>query len=292
MSRISRRDFLAEASLAAGAATLAGPLARPTHGAPRIASGTQMVGLGKSGIKTSLLGIGTGTHGVRRSSQQVKLGQAKFTRLIRHAIDRGVRYIDTADQYGSHIFVREALAGVSREDLFIQTKTRALHPQVAKVDIERFRQELGTDAIDSLLLHCMMKTSWPTDMRPVMDVLSEAKEKGRVRAVGISCHSLDALRASAGCAWVDIQLVRINAFGTLMDGSPEEVVPALEKMQAAGKGVIGMKLFGCGRHVKPQERRKSLKFVLRSGCVDSIVIGCESPREIDENLDMIAEVLR
>jgi len=292
MSRISRRDFLARASLAAGAAALAGPMTAPARGAAKITSGTQIVALGKSGIKTSVLGIGTGTHGVRRSSNQVKLGQAGFTKLVRHAVDRGVRYIDTADQYGSHIFVREALSGVSRDDVFIQTKTRALHPEVAKADIERFRQELGAEVIDSLLLHCMMKTSWPVDMRPVMDVLAAAKEKGRVRAVGISCHSLDALRASAGCEWVDVQLVRINPFGVLMDGPPEEVLKPLEKMHSAGKGVIGMKIFGCGRCVEPHQRRKSLEFVLRSGCVDAMVIGCQSTRQVDENLDMIEEVLR
>ena len=76
-----------------------------------------------------MLGIGTGFRGGGRSSNQVKMGQAAFTKLLRHAIDRGIRYIDTADIYGSHIFLREALKSVDRGKLFIQTKTRPATPK-------------------------------------------------------------------------------------------------------------------------------------------------------------------
>ena len=292
MSRCSRREFLARASLAAGAAALGGGWAGGAEGVRTIKSGTDLVTLGKTGIRTSVLGMGTGSHGVRRSSNQLKLGLAKFTKLIRHGIDRGIRYVDTADQYGTHIFVREALKGVDREQLFIQTKTRALHPEVAKVDIERFRQELGTDYIDSLLMHAMASETWPADMRPVMDVLSEAKEKGHVRAVGISSHRTAPLRASIECDWLDVQLAPINPFGTVMDTPPEEVVECMKGLHRRGKGVIGMKLFGCGRHVEPDERRKSLAFVLGLGCVDAFPIGFESPEQIDDTLDMIEKVLQ
>src|SRR5205823_4953446 len=182
-----------------------------------------------TGIKTSLLGIGTGSVGVRRSSNQVKLGQEKFTRLLAHAFERGITYIDTADQYGSHIFVREAVRAlkVPREKLFLQTKTRALSAEVAKADLERFREELGTDYLDTLLMHCMTKGGWPTDMRPVMDVLSQAKAKGWVRAVGVSCHGMEPLRAAVTTDWVDVDLARINPVGVraVMDGPPEAVVP-------------------------------------------------------------------
>ena len=122
-----------------------------------------------------------------------------------------------------HTFVRLALQGVSRDRYYLQTKTRAKHPEVAKADIERFRRELRVDTIDTLLMHCMTKGSWPTDMRPVMDVLQEAKQKGHVRSVGISCHGWDPLVASADCDWIDVQLIRINPFGYAMDGEPADV---------------------------------------------------------------------
>ena len=291
MATISRRDFIAQASFATGIALTAGRRTVAADAKPKPARGTDVVTLGDTGIESSLMGMGTGTHGSGRSSNQLRLGAADFIKLIRHGIDRGIRYFDTADQYGSHVYLREALQGADREKLFIQTKTRALHPEVAKVDLQRFRQELGIDYIDSLLMHCMTKDSWTTDMRPVMDVLFEAKEKGWVRAVGISCHSLDALSQSADCDWLDIQLVRINPFGSAMDGPVEKVVEQLKKRHAAGKGVIGMKICGGGKNTSAEERAESLKFVLDLGCVDSIVIGCESPQQIDENLALIERTL-
>jgi len=291
MPELSRRDFLARTALAAGAAALAGGRTEAAQPARRIKRGTDLVTLGNTGIRTSVLGMGTGSNGVRRSSRQLRLGQAEFTRLIRHGIDRGLRYVDTADQYGTHIFVREALQGVPREDLFIQTKTRALHPEVAKVDLERFRQELGTDYLDSLLMHGMGAETWPTDMRPVMDVLAEAKEKKIVRAVGISCHGIAPLRAATHCDWLDTLLAPINPFGAVMNAPAEEYTECFQALGGQGKGVLGMKLFACGRHATEKERRESLAFVLGLGCVDAFPIGFESPEQIDDVLKTMEEVL-
>jgi len=291
MRSITRRNFLAGAAVASAAA-LTGRSAKAEETTSKIKSGADQVTLGRSGVKTSVLGLGTGTHGVRRSSNQQKLGQAKFTALVRHAYDKGIRYFDTADQYGMHIFLREALKGAPRDDLFIQTKVRQTHPEAAKADIERFRQELQMDTIDSLLMHCMQKATWTTDLRPVMDVMFEAKEKERVRAVGISCHGMDPLAASPACDWIDVQLARINPFSAAMDGPPEKVVEQLKKLHDAGKGVIGMKICGGGKKTGPEERLESLKFVLGLGCVDAFTIGFESPRQIDEVLAQIETVLK
>ena len=291
MPQISRRDFLARTALAAGAATLVGGRTQAAEPARRVKLGTDLVTLGNTGIRTSVRGMGTGSNGVRRSSRQLRLGQAEFTRVIRHGIDRGLRYVDTADQYGTHIFVREALKGVPREDLFIQTKTRAMHPEVAKVDLDRFRQELGTDYLDSLLIHGMGAETWPTDMRPVMDVLAEAKEKKIVRAGGISCHGIAPLRAATGCDWLDTLLAPINPFGAVMNAPAEEYTECFKTLGTQGKGVLGMKLFACGGHVSPAERRQSLAFVLELGCVDAFPIGFESPEQIDDVLKTIEEVL-
>ena len=287
MSQISRRDFIL-GTAAAGVATL---LPRPGRGAdvtPKITSGTDLVTLGNSGIKTTVLGLGTGTRG---GNEQLGLGQAGFTKLVRHAYDRGIRYIDTADMYRTHLFVRFALEELPREEFFIQSKTRAKHPEVAKADIERFRRELKVDYIDSLLMHCMTTETWPTDMRPVMDVLSEAKEKGRVRAVGISNHGMSPLVASVGCDWIDVQLVRINPFGVKMDGKPEEVAAQLEKAHRKGRGVIGMKIYGETGFESVEKRAESIKYVLGLACVDAFTIGFTSTQQIDETLDLIKKAL-
>src|SRR6516225_11248965 len=210
MSHLSRRDFFGQSALAVGSLAATASLVRSTTTVTKIKNSTDQVVLGNTGIKTSLIGMGTGYHGVKHSSNQMRLGHDGFTKLVRYAFDQGISYFDTADQYGSHIYLRDALKGLPREKLFIQTKTRATTAEMAKADVERFREELGVDYIDTLLMHCMTKGGWPTDMRPVMDVLSAAKAKGHIRAVGVSCHGLDPLRAAVQCEWVEVDLARIN----------------------------------------------------------------------------------
>ena len=282
MSKITRRGFLSGA-VAAGAAAFIGPRTLLAATA-RVTKGTDLVTLGKSGLKPTLLGLGTGTRG---GSEQLAIGQTAFTKMVRHALDRGIRYIDTADQYQTHLFVRLALTGVPRERYFIQTKTRAKNAEVAKADINRFRRELRVDYIDSLLMHCMTKGGWPTDMRPVMDELEKAKERGHVKAVGISCHGFPPLAAAVGCDWCDIQLARINPFGMHMDGKPDKVAAELKKMHAKGRGVIGMKIFGETGYDGPEKRLEALRYVLGLGCVDCFTIGFVSPNQIDETLGLI-----
>jgi predicted aldo/keto reductase-like oxidoreductase len=294
MSRITRRDFFGQSAAAVGVAAAGGLLARGADAPRKLKSAADQVTLGRTGIKLSLLGMGTGSTGVGHTSNQVKLGQERFTRLVRYAYDHGITYFDTADQYGSHIFLREALRGLPREKLFIQSKTRATTADQARADLQRFREELGTDYLDTLLMHCMTTATWPHDFRPVMDVLSDAKAKGWVRAVGTSCHGMAPLRAATHCEWIDVDLARINPVGVAarMDSTPDEVVPCLRAMHDNGKGIIGMKILGEGTFKTREERLKSLRFVLGLGCVDAFCIGFEKPEQIDEITQLIEEALK
>jgi predicted aldo/keto reductase-like oxidoreductase len=275
---------------------LAAGAAEGTAGAAhtRLKSGADQVVLGRTGIKTSLVGMGTGSNGVQQSSNQVRLGEAKFTNLVRHAFDNGVTYFDAADQYGSHIYLRQALKGIPRDKLFLQTKTRATTAEMARFDIQRLRWELGVDYLDTLLMHCMTKGSWPADMRPVMDALSEAKEKKWVRAVGVSCHGMAPLKAAVGCDWVEVDLARINPVGGnagRMDGSPEEVAACLKEMHAQGKGILGMKILAEGTLKTPEKQVESLRFVLGLGCVNAMVIGFEKPEQVNQIMSLVEKVL-
>jgi predicted aldo/keto reductase-like oxidoreductase len=294
MSDISRRDFLGQSAIAVGAVAAASLGAEAKETSRRPKNSTDQVVLGKTGVKTSLIGLGTGSTGVKHSSNQVKLGQEKFTRLVRHAYDKGITYFDAADQYGSHIFVREGIRGLPREKLFIQTKTRALTADVARADLDRFREELGVEYIDCLLMHCMTKGGWPTDMRPVMDVLSDAKRKKWVRAVGVSCHGMAPLRAAVKCDWVEVDLARINPVGVKarMDGPPDEVVPCLREMHKKGKGILGMKILGEGTFKTPEAQLKSLRFVVGLSCVDAMVIGFENHEQINQIMKHVDTVLK
>jgi predicted aldo/keto reductase-like oxidoreductase len=294
LSQLSRRDFLGQSAAAVGVLAATNLVARAADNPRKLKSGADQVTLGRSGVKTSLIGMGTGSVGVNHSSNQVRLGNEKFCKLVRYAYDKGITYFDTADQYGSHIYLRDALHGIPREKLFIQTKTRATTADMAKADVERLRQELGMDYVDTLLMHCMQTSSWPTDFRPVMDVLSKAKEKGHVKAIGVSCHGMDPLRAAVKCDWVEVDLARINPVGVKarMDGPPEEVVPCLKAMHEQGKGILGMKILGEGTFKTEEQQLASLRFVLGLGCVDAMVIGFESTQQIDQIMSRVEKVLQ
>jgi len=162
----------------------------------------------------------------------------------------------------------------------------------AKEAVERFRKELGVDYIDSVLLHCTTEPDWTDKLRAMMDELAAEKEKGRIRAHGTSCHSLAAMQASAASPWVNVQFARINHKGVNMDGKPEEIAALLKQMRAAGKAVIGMKIFGEGKFQSLEEREASLRFVIGQRCMDAMIIGFEKPEQIDETLKQLAAVLK
>lgn len=236
--------------------------------------------LGPRKIETSRLAMGTGTHGGNKHSNQTRLGLQGVSDLFHAAYDRGINFWDSADQYGSHPYLRQALKGIPREKVVILTKSNTLTAEGMKSDLDRFRRELGTDYIDILLMHKMEAADWNVQMRPVMDVISEAQEKGIVRSKGVSCHSLPAMETAAAEPWVEVDLARINPGQLHMDGTPQTIASVLRKMKQAGKGVVGMKVLGQGDlRAKADE---CLQFVLSLGCVDCMTIGSENRGEMED----------
>ena len=145
--------------------------------------------------------------------------------------------------------------------------------------------ELGVDYVDTLLLHCMTTGDWPEKYAGAMEYISEAKSQGLVRAHGTSCHGMDPLKTAAEHPWVEVDLARCNPEGVVMDsGDPADVTAQIEKMHAAGKGVIGMKICGNGQFKEAERRDASLRFAFGLGTVDAIVVGLESPAQIDDLL--------
>jgi aryl-alcohol dehydrogenase-like predicted oxidoreductase len=287
MAQINRRTFMKQAGTMAAAVSMApsGAFAATPKAAAKCSFGT-------TGLTPTLLGVGTGTHAWNGHSDQNKQGRDAFVGLLSHAYNRGLRYFDLADMYGSHDYMRDAIVRgkMNRDELFLLTKTVSKTAVGVLADVERFRQEIQTDVIDVVLLHCMTKADWTTQLAPCMDALSEAKAKGRVRAVGVSCHTLDALSLAAETPWVDVMLSRVNPWGVKMkmDAEPEIVLPILKKAHDSGKGMLGMKILGEGKNVEGME--ESLKFVLGSGVVDAITIGFMEPKQIDEVMAKIDEV--
>jgi aryl-alcohol dehydrogenase-like predicted oxidoreductase len=241
--------------------------------------------------------LGTGMRGGQRESNHTRMGKQRFEALIRESFDRGTRLFDLADLYGTHPYVFPALKGIPRDRYQIATKiwfAQGSLPETDRPDadvvIPRFLKELQSDYIDLVLMHCVTSSTWPEELRRQMDLLSALKEKGYVRALGVSCHSLEALQAAAREPWVESVHARINPYGMSMDGPPEKVSAVLKDLHAAGKGVVGMKIMGEGRLRNDDERRDaSVRYALTLGCVDVLNVGCETPAEVD---DLAARVRR
>jgi aryl-alcohol dehydrogenase-like predicted oxidoreductase len=299
---MNERRFFLKKSLAGAGLLVAAP--RFTFGheaaAASVKSGVDTVTFGRTGVKTSFLAFGTGMNGGNRSSDLTRLGQAEFTRILRHGLDQGVRFLDSADLYGTHPFIREAVQGVPRDRYTLLTKIWP-HKEDwvtpsggARAEVDRFRRELGSETLDVCLIHCMQNERWPEEFARVRDELSKLKDEGAVRAVGVSCHDHAALQRAAELPWVDVILARINHKGGekyMCDDTAESVAATLRRARANGKTVVGMKIFGAGTLTQAEERQASLRYVLGNGLVDAITIGTTAPGQFDDNLRSIARAL-
>lgn len=288
--KIQRREFLKRSALGVGSVLAGVQLSRATETKPACFDPYEAVTLGQSKLKVSRFCLGTGVHGGNRQSNATRMGKEKFEALIRGAHERGIGLYDLADLYGTHPFLLPALKGIPRDRIAIVSKIWFRQGGIpdqdrpdADVVIHRFLKEIGTDYLDLVLLHCVESPNWPQDLRKQMDIMAGLKDKGIIRAHGVSCHSIGALEAAANEPWVDSVHTRINPYGMSMDGPPEKVVPVLKRLHAAGKGVVGMKIIGEGRLRNDDEKRDaSARFVLGLGCVDVLNIGFEKVEEIDD----------
>lgn len=261
---------------------------------------TDLVPLGKNGPLICRMGFGTGSEGgiVQRAP-----GREGFNRLVRYAYDQGITFIDTADLYETHDWVRDAVKGLPREQLWIQTKMRWDAPTPPEKPLEvldRFLTELGMDYIDSLLIHCTTTPTWDDDLKHMMDAFAEAKAKGRIRLHGVSCHGLPALRRATQVNWADLHLARVNPQGRHVDGLAgewsepgivSEAIPEIQKMHAKGRGVIGMKLIGNGDFKSAEDRERSIQYAMNCGFLDAVVIGFATTQEIDEAIERMNRAL-
>lgn len=288
---MKRRDFLTSAAYGMGAAWLGSNLTTRAFALPELTrkfTAADTVVLGSTGIHTSRLAMGTGTVGVGHHSHQTALGIKGLSDLLLNGYDHGLRFFDAADSYGSHPHVAEALKHVQRDKVTVLSKSWARDPATMRADLDRFRKELGTDYIDVFLMHCLTEGDWTERFKGVMDVLSEAKQKGIIRAHGCSCHSIGALRAAAASPWVEVDLARINPIQSNMDADPATVLGVLKQMKASGKAVVGMKILGAGDMRNRQD--EALKYALSLGVLDAFTIGAENRNEQEDLIRRIAAV--
>jgi len=296
---LNRRKFIAALSLGTAHLLFDNPLL--AAGKPvRSKDPLQVIKLGKSGVESTLIGMGTGVHAGNRTAYLTRQDKNKSLELLQHAYDRGIRFFDCADSYGTHPLMAEALQTMDRDKITLCSKIWVRPGGIpeperpdADVVIDRFRKELNTDYLDMVQIHCMVETDWPDTQKRQMEILDKLKAKGIVRAHGVSVHSLDAMKKAAASPWVDIIHVRINPYGIAMDKpEPEEVIEVIKQLHESGKGVIGMKLVGNGEYRDDSQKiDHALKFVLGLGSVDMMIVGFETTEQIDNYLSRTENAL-
>src|ERR1700683_2681136 len=286
MSHYSRREFL-RTGLAAGALAVAGSL--PLSAERQKA--TDWVRLGKSGVKVTRLAFGSGSFS---GQVQRDLGQDGFTRLVRYAYDRGIRFFETADAYSEmHRMLGVALKGIPRDSYRIMSKVTTRQGGNPQEKFDELRKLAKTEYFDIMLLHWQHTATWPVDSTRWQDGIMEAQSKKVIVSHGASVHGLPALRQVPGNKWLDIAMIRVNHKGTRMDaedynsagvGNVPEVVTHVKQVRKEGVGVISMKLVGEGRFNR-EDRRAAMRFAFQNAGVDCVTVGYKNNAEIDEAIE-------
>lgn len=294
----SRRQFIRTTTGLAGVALLT-PWAAPVARAQAKRTAVDQVTLGKTGIKLSRLGFGTG---VNNGGDQVALGKEQFIKLIRHAYDQGITYFDCAQRYQTYGWIAEALKGLPREKLYVQSKIWPDDANDFRTAIDDQRKNFNMDYVDTLLIHCRTEPNWTDMWKAMMDTYNDAKSRQWIHAKGVSCHSLPALQNATRADWADVHLVRVNPQGKFTDGPNAEwgeqfsnpIEPVLAEIKAQhdkSRGVIGMKIYGNGSFKDPADREKSMRFAMANPNIDAIVVGFTSTHQIDETIKLMNQVL-
>jgi predicted oxidoreductase len=258
---------------------------------PTFKGAAERVMLGATGLVVSRLAMGSGTHGSNGTSEQTKLGVDGFANLlVRSYHEQGINFWETADQYGSHPHLKEAIRQVGRDKVVVLTKASTETRTSAQMQaaLDRFLLELGVDYIDVVLLHAVTSANWTTEAAGAMEYLTRAKEKGLIRAHGTSCHSLAASRLAAKTPWVEVNFGRINPASIAMDSDPDTVIKVLRDMKTAGKGVVGMKILGIGELATQMDM--AIRHAVQLDAIDAFTIGFTSYEQLDQVATKIAEV--
>jgi aryl-alcohol dehydrogenase-like predicted oxidoreductase len=220
--------------------------------------------------------------------QSDHLSPAEGAALLLYASRCGVTFWDTADDYGTHAHIAAALHEFPRAQMVIASKTtdRAEGP-------ERILRELGTDYVDILLVH-EVSLSWADAAKETLITWQREKARGSARALGFATHSAQVARLAADWPEVEVLMLPLNAKGVCIPGSPiedggiAEMLVAAERAWVMGKGVVAMKVMGCG--TLAGDPAAAIAFAAHLPYVHSLCIGMRSARQVEENVALLGRL--
>jgi len=238
--------------------------------------------LGRSGIEVSRLCFGSLTVGPLQANLPLEEGAS----VICRALEQGVNFIDTAQYYENYDYIKRAMRISGRYDTVISSKTYAYDADGAYAAVEEARKALDRDIIDIFMLHEQESYDTLRGHMPALEALFEMREKGIIRAVGVSMHHIAAVEGVCRMGRlypIDIVHPIFNKRGVgIADGTTDEMAQALKKAREMNIGVFAMKPLGGGHLIA--EAEDALSFVLGSGLCDAVALGMQSSDEVDANI--------
>lgn len=234
--------------------------------------------LGRTGIRVSRMCFGALIMG----PLQVNLPVSEGAGVIRAALERGVNFIDTAELYGTYDHIREAVKGLAERPV-VATKSYAYTAQGAAESVEKARRGLDTDVIDIFMLHEQESRLTLRGHREALEYYLNEREKGRIRAVGVSTHHIEVVRAICDMPEIDVIHPLVNKTGIgIADGTTEEMLLAIKAAYESGKGVYSMKPLGGGNLLHSYE--ECMQFILEKDYIHSVAVGMQSAEEVEMNV--------
>ncbi|HEX6287924.1 MAG TPA: aldo/keto reductase [Herpetosiphonaceae bacterium] len=241
--------------------------------------------LGKTGVQVPILGYGTAPLG------KIKVMDAplinKSARLLNHAIDQGITYLDTSPDYGSQPKLGEVMKS-RRDEVFLATKINKRRRDDVLAELQQNLKELQTDHVDLLQIHAInsmadLEAALAAD--GAISALEEARRQGMTRFVGITGHARPAVLAQALERYdFDTVLVALGAIDRLVNGPEDLLLPVAQRKQA---GVIAMKVYG---HGELQQRALALRYSLGLPGVSLAILGMDDEAQIDENVRLAQSI--
>ncbi len=238
--------------------------------------------LGNTGIEVSELCFGSLTI----SPLQANLGILEGSEILSYAFSKGINFIDTAEIYNNYGHIREALKTVVRDNIVIASKSYSYSKETAQKSLSKALKELDTEYIDIFLLHEQESIHTIRGHYEAIEFFLKAKEKGIIKAIGISTHRIEAVIAANQYKEIEVIHPIINKLGIgIQDGSVEDMINALKVSYNTGKGIYGMKPLGGGHLISNVE--ESVDFVRNIPYLHSFAIGMQSKDEVDANISLM-----